>query len=107
MRAQIRLAEMGDIQPIETDAAAGRLDEAQDAARHRRFAAAGLADKAEGFPDADREADAVHGMHGADLAAEHAASHRIVLDQVRYLEQGARVGHGDPTSSLARQHAAR
>src|SRR5207249_2080946 len=32
MRAQVRLAEMGDIQPINTDAAAGRLDEAQDAA---------------------------------------------------------------------------
>src|SRR5258705_7626819 len=107
VRAQVRLAEMGDIQAIKADAATGRLDEAQDAARHRRLAAAGLADKAEGFPDANREADAIHGMHGADLATEDAASHRIVLDQVRYLEQGARLGHGDPTSSVARQHAAR
>ena len=106
MRAQVRLAEMGDIQPIKADAAAGRLDEAQDAARHRRFAAAGLADEAEGFSDANREADAIHGMHGADLATEDAASHRIVLDQVRYFEQGARVSHGNPASSVARQHAA-
>ncbi len=98
---------MGDIQAIKADAATGWLDEAQDAARHRRFAAAGLADKAEGFADANREADAIHGMHGADLATEDAASHRIVLDEVRYLEQGARLGHGNPASSAARQHAAR
>src|SRR5258706_5208516 len=106
MRAQVCLAEIGDIQPIKANAAPRRLDEAQDAARHRRFAAAGLADKAEGFADANREADAVHGMHGAHLATEDAASHRIVLDEVRYIEQGARLGHGT-TSSAARQHAAR
>src|SRR5260370_8664750 len=90
---------MGDIQAIELDAAAGRLDPAQDAARYRRFAAAGFADKPEGFPHANREAYAVHGMHGADFTAKNAASHRIMLDQVRYLEQGARVRHAGPPPS--------
>ncbi len=107
MRTQVGLAEMGDIQAIEPDAAAGRLDEAQDAARHRRFAAAGLPDKPEGFSDTNREADAVHRMHGADAAAKDAASHRIVFDEVGYLEQSARLGHNGPAVSAARQHAAR
>src|SRR4029453_17191599 len=106
MRAPVRLAEMGYIQPVKADAAAGRLDQAQDAARHRRFAAAGLADQAECFADANRKADAIHGLHGAALAPEDAASHRIVLDEVRYLEQSARLGHAKASSSAARQHAA-
>ena len=42
----------------------------------RRFAAAGFADHAQRLADADREADAVDGMHGADAAAQHAAAHR-------------------------------
>jgi hypothetical protein len=107
VRAQLRLAEMGDIEPVQADAAAGRLDETQDAARHRRFAAAGLADQPEGFSDAERKTDAIHGMHGADLAAEDAASHRIVLFQVGYLEQRRLVRHGTPAISAARQQAAR
>ena len=107
MRTQVGLAEMGDVAAVEPDAAAGRLDQAQDAARDRRFAAAGFADKPEGFSDANRKTDAVHGMHGADVAAKDAASHRIVFDEVRYLEQSARLGHGGPAVSAARQHAAK
>src|ERR1700682_3016959 len=107
VRAQLGLAEMGDIAAIEPDGAGGRLDEAQDAARNRRFAAAGLADKPERFSDAQREADAIDRMHGADLAAKDAASHRIVLHQIRYLEQSAGVAHGGPAISAARQHAAK
>src|SRR5258708_27778753 len=98
---------MGDIYAVQPDAAAGRLDETQDAARNRRFAAAGFAHEPEGFPDADRKTNSVHGMHGADGAAKNAASHRIMLDQVRDLEQRARVGHAGPVMSAARQHAAR
>src|SRR5258707_12770557 len=107
MWTQVRLAEMGDIQAIEPDAATGRLDKAQDGARHRRFAAAGLPDQPESFSDANCEADAVHRMHGADAAAEDAASHRIVFDEVGYLEQSARLGHSGPAVSAARQHAAK
>src|ERR1700676_388423 len=68
--AQLGLSEKGDIQAIEPDAAAGRFDQPQDTARHRGFAAAGLTDQPERFPDAQRKADAIHGMHGADLAAK-------------------------------------
>ena len=106
-RPQLGLAEMGDVAVVQPDAATGRLDQAQDAACHRRFAAAGLADKAERFADAEREPDAVDRVHGADLAAQHAAAHRIMFDEVGDLEQRAGVGHGGPASSAARQHAAR
>ena len=91
VRPQLGLAEIGDVLAVDPDAAAGRLDQAQDAARHRRFAAAGFADQPERFPDAEREADAIDRMHGADLAAQDAAAHRIVFDEVRYLQQRARV----------------
>ena len=107
MLAQLGLSEKGDIQAIKPDAAAGRFDQPQDTARHRGFAAAGLTDEPERFPDAQREADAVHGMHGADLAAKDAAAHRIVFNQVGYFEQRACLGHGGPAVSAARQHAAR
>ena len=61
----------------------------------------------ERFADADREADAVDGMHGADAAAQHAAAHRIMFDEVGDLEQRGCVGHGMAAVSAARQHAAK
>ena len=76
VRTQLGLAELGDVAAIELDAAAGRLDQPQHAARHRRLAAAGFADQPERFAGADRKADAIHGMHGADAAAQDAAAHR-------------------------------
>ncbi len=106
VRAQFCLAEMGDVVAVEPDAAAGRLDQPQDAARHRRFAAAGFADQPERLAGAKRKADAVDGVHGADAAAQDAAPHRIMLDEVGDLEQRRRVGHGGPAISAARQHAA-
>ena len=57
------------------------------AARHRRFAAAGFADQPERFADAEREADAVDGMHGADARG---AGCRCAPDNAssgRYFEQ--------------------
>ena len=75
--------------PFELDGAAGRLHQPQHAARDRRFAAAGFADQPQRFALADREADAVDGMHGADAAAQDAAAHRVMLDEVGDLEQGA------------------
>ncbi len=107
VRAQVRFAEMGDIEPVQANAAPGRLDETKDAARHRRLAAAGFADQPERLSDANGKAHAVHGMHGADFAAKDAASHRIMLFQVRYFEQRSRLRHDDPAISAARQHAAR
>ena len=107
MLAQIGLAEMGDIEAVELNAAAGRLDQPQDGARHRRFAAAGLPDHAQRFADPDREADAVDGMHGTDAAAQHAAAHRIMFDEVGNPEQRGCVRHGVTAVSAARQHAAK
>src|SRR6185312_6921591 len=106
-RTQLGLAEVGNVALVQPDAAAGRLDQAQDAACHGRFAAAGLADKAQCFADAKRETDTVDRMHDADLAAQDAAAHRIIRDEVRYFEQRAGLVHGGPASSAARQHAAR
>src|SRR5580698_9543650 len=94
MRPQLGFPEPGDIAAIEPDGAAGWFDQTQNAARDRRLAAAGFSDKSEGFPDAKRKTHTVHGVHGADLAAEDAAPHRIFLDEVCYLEERARVGHG-------------
>ncbi len=83
----------------------GRLDQPQHAARHRRFAATGLADETQRLADANRERDAVDRVHGADLPAQHAGAHRIVLDEVGDLEQ--RRGHATSATSAARQQAAR
>src|SRR5450759_2576804 len=107
VRTQLGLAEMGDIAAVEADAATGRFDQAQDAACHRRFAAAGFSYHAQRFADPQLETHAVHGMHGADTAAQNAASHRIVFNEVRYLEQNASIGHNGPANSAARQQAAR
>jgi hypothetical protein len=107
MGAKFGLPEMGEVQAIKPDAAAGRFDQAQDAPRDRRFSAAGLADESECFPNTNRKTDAIYRVHGADGAAKDAASDGIVFDEVRYLEQRACVGHGDLAVSAARQHAAR
>src|SRR5437763_1735595 len=50
----------------QTHAAGGRIDQADDAARHRRFARAAFADNAEGAALAQRQRDLVG---GDDLAA--------------------------------------
>src|SRR5262249_29586005 len=105
-RAQLALAERRDVGAVELDAAAGRLDQPQHGARHRRLAAAGFADEAERLADAKREADAVHRVYGADLAAQHAAAQRVALDEVLHLEQGAGLAHDAFASSAARQQAA-
>ena len=107
MRSQLGFPKLRDLLPIETDAAAGRFDQPQHAARHGRFAATGFADQSECFAKAHGKTDAVHGMYGADLAAKDAAAHRIMFHQIRYFEQGARVGHRDLAVSAARQHAAK
>ncbi len=106
IRPQRGLAQRRDILAIESDRAAGRLDQSQHGARYRRLAAAGFADQAERLAGAEREADAVDRMHGADLAAKHAAAHRVVLDQIGHLEKRALRGHDASASSPARQHAA-
>src|SRR5262245_21645095 len=106
-RPQFGLAETGDVLPVDADRAAGRFDQSQHAARHRRLAAAGLADEAKRLAGSKRKADAVDRMQRADPAAQNAASYRVMLDEVADLEQCARFAHDAATVSLARQHAAR
>src|SRR4029078_9503260 len=91
----------------ELDGAARRLHQPQHAARHRRFATAGFADQPERLALAHGKADAVHRMHGADAPTQHAAAHGIMFDEVGDFKQGTLIGHGAPTSSAARQHAAK
>jgi hypothetical protein len=54
----------------EADRAARGLEQLHDAARHRRLAAAGLADDAERLALAQREGDAVDGLHRGDFLLE-------------------------------------
>ena len=68
-------------------AAAGRLDEPEDAPAHRRLAAAAFADEAERSSLGDREAHAIHRPHAADLPAHEALPHRKVRLQPRHGEQ--------------------
>src|SRR5216684_8029689 len=53
---------IGDIHPVELDAAARRPIESDDDAGDGRLAAAGFADEREGLAAAYREADAVDGL---------------------------------------------
>ena len=107
MRPHLGLAQTGDVGAVELDGARGRLHQPQHAARDRRFAAAGFADQPERLALADRKADAVDRMHGADAPTQDAAAHRVMLDEVGDLKQRALIGHGAPTNSAARQHAAK
>src|SRR5262245_37545518 len=97
---------MRDVLSLDLNTAARRLDQAQHAARDRRFAAAGFADEAKRLADAKRKAHAIDRVHRADLAAQDAAPQRIVFYEVGDLEQRARLGHDAAASSAARQQAA-
>ena len=69
----------------------GRLFEAKDAAPHRCLAAPALADEPQRLAAADRQIDAVHGFHVADLAAhEHAFGDREMHLQPAHLKQRLR-----------------
>ena len=107
MRPHLGLAETSDVGAVEPDGAAGRLHQPQHAARHRRFSAAGFTDEAERFALADGKADAVDRVHGADATPQDAAPHRVVLDQLGDFQKRALIGHGAPTTSIARQQAAK
>jgi hypothetical protein len=89
-RAHRAAIESCDVVTFQRDRAAGRLDETQDRFSGRRFSAPALADQSQGFARGDVERHAVHGLHGADLAAEQAAAYRVVLDQRVDFEHGPR-----------------
>ena len=68
-RHQLLAPELGDIDAVIADFAGGRLFETQDAAAHRGFAAAALADEAQCLAAADRQIDPVHRFDVADMPA--------------------------------------
>src|SRR5947207_10001297 len=73
-RPQLVLAERGDVAPVEHDAAARRLVEAQDRAAERGLPATGLANQAEGLAAPDRERDPVDRLDVAHMAVEDEAA---------------------------------
>src|SRR6266849_3288832 len=75
--------ELRDVATAEDDSARGRIEEAHDAARHRRLPAAGLADDTERLSLTNGEGDAVDRLHSGDLALEDdPARDREVLLQI-------------------------
>ena len=72
MRLQQPARDVGDLAAGEAHAAGGRIDQADDAARHGRFARAALADDAERAALAQRQRDLVGGDDFAAFAEERA-----------------------------------
>jgi hypothetical protein len=87
-RPQLPVAELGDVSPVEDDAAVSRLVEPQDRPADGRLAAAGLADETERLPATDRQRHVVDGADVADVAVEdEPALDREVLLQVLQLDE--------------------
>ena len=96
-RAHVGPAQVGDVAAAEGDPAARRIEQAHQAARHRRLAAARLADDAERLTLLDGEADPVDGLDARDLLLEDdPARDGEVLDEVLDDEQVVR---HQPTSA--------
>ena len=72
-------AELRDVSALEDDRALRRLEQPDDRAAERRFAAAGLADEADRLPRAHGEGHVVDGVNSPDLALEQALPDREVL----------------------------
>src|SRR5207244_7700795 len=112
-RDQLAAVELGDVDAVIEDLAGGRLFEPQDAAPHRRLAAAALADQPQGLAAADRQIDAVDRLDVADMAArDHPLGHREVHPQPAQFQErpgiGGRHGHAAPAvtaSSWLRKQA--
>src|SRR5262249_60860210 len=66
---------------VEDDLPVGRLEQLDHGPAERRLSAAGLADEAERLPRAQREIDAVDGVHLADAPLEDAGHDREVLEE--------------------------
>src|SRR5262249_31058590 len=92
MRAQFGLAQMRDVVAAELDGAAGRLEQPQHRARHRRLATAALADEPQRFAFADLEADPVDRVDLPDRATDDAALDGKMFFEVGDLEHGGTHG---------------
>ena|SRR5205085_4082531 len=95
---------MGDVAAVEPDGAAGRLQQPKHGTRHRRLAAAALADEAQGLALADAEAHAVDRIDLPDGAADDALLDREMLGEVNDLQHRRLVraaGHDPRPATLS------
>src|SRR5262249_45769424 len=105
MRPPCGFAQMRDVMAAELDGAAGRLEQPQHGARHRRLATAALADQPQGFAFADLEADPVDRVDLPDGAADDASLDGKMLFEVGALEGSGATGAA-PASRSEWQQAA-
>src|SRR5439155_14174685 len=76
-RDQLPAVELGDVDPVVNDFAGGGFFQPQDAAAHRRLAAATLADQPKRLAAPDRDIDAADCLDVTDMAAgDHPLAHR-------------------------------
>ena len=102
-RAELALAQVGDVDAVEDDLARGRVVEAQQRAPDRGLAAPGLSDEPEGLAALDVDRDAVDRLHVADVAVEHdPAADREPDLQVLDVDEGIAHAAGP---SLDRSHS--
>ncbi len=93
-RPHLAHGQVRDVPALELDLAARRLDQPGDEPAHRRLAAAGLADDAQGLPRVHLEVDAVDGLDRGGLPSQQALADREVLDQALDPEQRLARGGG-------------
>ena len=86
-RSQLARRQLGDVAPVETDRAGGRVEEPQDQPGGRRLAAAGLPDDAQGLAPADVQGNVLDGVHLGLPASEDALFDREALGQVVELDK--------------------
>ena len=112
-RTHIPFAELRDVLPVEDDATAGRVVEAQDRSADGRLPAAGLAHEPERLAALDRQRDAVHRLDVADVPVEHDAAldrepdpQVVQLDQVRSVRtQTAAASRAHASAGTGLKHA--
>ena len=87
--AQGRGGQGEQILAVENDPAGRGLDQPQGTAAERRLAAPRLPHQGQAFAAGQVQIDAVEGPHGAPPALEQAAPHRILLAELRNLQESA------------------
>ena len=72
--------EARDVGAVEPDGAAGRIEQADDQVRQRRFATAALADHRQRLASVDMQADLLHGVHAGAMTGREMLGERFDLD---------------------------
>jgi hypothetical protein len=91
-RYQLAAAKLGNVDAVVKDFAGRRLLQPQDAAAHRGFAAAALANQAQRLAASDRQVDAVDRLDVANMAArDHPLGDREMHLEAAHFEQRRRL----------------